>query len=397
MKNDQVLKYVDANYVLSLTRDMIRIPSESAKRERSKDRSPLIRLIEEQLQALGLKTRQITMLEGKPDIYAEIQGAGAGPTLLLTAHAGTVDVTDQAMEAWSSDPFSPDIKDGKLYGVGASDDKSGVAVVIGAVKAILESGAKFKGKLCVLFGTAGEGDPDTNIAMLQRNLFPKVDGIIAIDASDGKIVRQYKGRMWLEFIVHGRSVHACDPEAGINAVDKMYDVIQALKKIRFIDHDDPYLGKVTLTVTSIDAINIVNSVPGKCKITADMRMIPGLTSDDALGRMQAVLENLKRKDKDLNVVMNVLPNTIKEACEIPLEHPLVQAADQAMQEVLGRAEYAPGVMSGEGYFYFKYGLSSIFLGPGSIFNAHQPNEYVEIPRLEEITKVAALATLNYLG
>ncbi len=269
--------------------------------------------------------------------------------------------------------------------------------MIGALKAIAESGIRFNGKISVLISTSGEGEPGGYQELFQENRFPKADAAIIVDASDRKIVRQYKGRMWYEFVVHGKSVHACDPGAGINAIDKMYEVIQALKRIRFTDHDDPVLGKVTFTVTSSDAINIINSVPGKCKITADMRMIPGLTSEIAIGKIQAVLDDLMRKDKDLKVSMSVVHNSIREACEVLLEHPIVLATAQAMEKTVGRAEFTPGIMSGAGYWFMKHGIPAVFFGPGSILDAHMPNEYVEVVRIEEATKIIALVALNYLG
>jgi succinyl-diaminopimelate desuccinylase len=397
MKKDEVLDYLDLDYVVSLTKQLIRIPSETARKERSKDRAPLVTLIDEQFKPLGLETKHLTVVEGRPNIYAEITGDRGGPTLVLQAHAGTVDVSDMNMELWTSDPFEPEIRDGKLYGLGSSDDKGGVAAVIGVVKAIVESGIGFNGKIGVLILTHGEGEPGGTRQLIQQNLFPKADANICVDASDRKIVTQYKGMMYYEFVVHGKFVHCSMPEKGINAAEKMCEVIRALKDIRFTEHDDPVLGKVDFTVTSIDCINIRNSVPGRCKMTADMRMIPGLTSEQAKGKIQAVLDNLTRNDKELNVVMNVVPDFIREACGLPLDHPIVQATAQAMEKIVGQAEYTPGVMSGSGFWLLQHGIPSVFFGPGNIAVSHMPNEYTEVPRLEEATKIIALAALNYLG
>jgi succinyl-diaminopimelate desuccinylase len=399
MKKEDVLSYVDSNYVLSLTQEMVRIPTESpGETGRSKDRTPIVNLMSEHLKALGLKPNLVTVLEGRPNIIAEVKGNQEGPTLMMYSHAATIEVTDAHREQWLCDPFGAEIKDGKLYGVGSSDTKSGLAGVIGAVKAIIESGIPFKGKIILLLATGGEGGapggPDT---LLEHNLLPKADGAILADSSDRKIVNTFKGRMLFEFVTHGKSVHSSDPKLGINAVDKMIEVVQALKKTKFVDRADPVLGEVTFTITGIEAISFKTSIPSRCSLNADMRLIPGLTSDQVVKRIQEVLDGLMRDDKELKVSVKIPRNAIKEAAFTPLENPVVQAMAKAMEKVVGRAEFLPGTMSTGAHYFLKAGIPCVFFGPGSILNAHRPNEYVDLPRIEEATKIYLLTALNFLG
>lgn len=400
MEKDEVLKYVDQNYVLSLTRQLIRIPSESrTERERSKDRTPLVNLITGQFKALGLEPKLVTLVEGRPNIVVEIKGDREGPTLLMNSHADTVEVTDADMEVWPFDPFAADIKEGKLYGAGASNAKSGVASAIGAVKAIVESGIKFGGKIIIILVTATEsGSPGGIVSMKQQNILPKADGAILADGSDLKIIRSFKGMEKFEFVVQGKSVHVSTPELGINAIEKMIEVIQALKQTRFTETDDPDLGKVTFTPTSFEAINILKlSIPGKSRVFADMRLIPGITTKQAAKKVQEVLDDLMRKDKELNVTMSVIPIAIREAGATPLEDPIVQATAKAMEKVVGQAEYAPGVMATGAMWFLEAGIPAIFFGPGNVLMAPMANEYVDVARLGEATKIYALAALNFLG
>ena len=399
MKQEDMLNYLDLDYVTSMTRKLIRIPTESpGQNERSKDRTPLINLISEQFKALGLAPKPLTVLEERPNIYAEIEGRKPGPTLILYAHTDTIDLSEAHMKKWEFDPFGGEIKDDRIYGVGAADTKGGAAGVLGTAKAIVTSGLDFNGKIIVLFATAAEAAAQGGASTLAKhNLLPKADGAILADSSNRQIVRTFKGRAWFEFIVHGKSVHSSTPELGINAVDKMVDVIQALKKIRFSDSHDPDLGAITLAVTSIDGRNVGSSIPGTCRITADLRTIPGYTADEAQKKIQVVLDDLMQKDKDMNVVMNILPNSIKRSVLTPLEDPIVRATAKAMEDVLGKVEYLPGVMSTGAIYFLDSGIPTVFFGPGSIFNAHMPNEYVEVARLEEAAKIYILAALNFLG
>ncbi len=399
MKKEDVLDYVDPNYVLSLTQQLIRIPSESTgQNERSKDRGPLVALIQEQFKTLGLETKLMTVIEGRPNIVVELKGQGDGKTLMIFSHADTIEVTDLHMKMWHTDPFEGRLKDGKLYGVGSADTKGGVASVIGAVKAIVESGTKFNGKIIVLFQTYGESAAPGGIKeLVKHDLFPKADGAIIADASDRKIIKKFKGRMWLEFVVFGKSAHACEPEAGINAIEKAIKVIEGFKRTRFTEHTDPDLGETRMTLTGIEAMSVPSSIPGRCRLVFDMRWIPGITSSQLLKKIQDVLESLMKDDQELKVVMSVFPGSIKEVCETPANDPIVLAIARAMEKVLGKVEYFPGIMTTGASTFWSKNIPVVFFGPGSIFNAHVPNEHIEVTRLEEATKIYIMTALNFLG
>ena len=230
MKKEDVLSYIDSDYVVSMTQKLIRIPTESPAPKERDDRTPLVNLITEEFKAMGLETKLLTVVEGRPNLFAEIEGQGPGPTFMFYSHTDSIEITDAHMKMWETDPFGGDIKDGRVYGAGSADTKGGVAGVLGAVKAIKASGIKFGGKIVILFSTAAESAaPGGPLSLIKENMLPKADGAILADSSNRQIVRTFKGRVWFEITVHGKSAHACDPDMGINAVDKMYDVIQALK------------------------------------------------------------------------------------------------------------------------------------------------------------------------
>ena len=399
MNPNDVLKYIDSSYVQSLSQQLVRIPTESpGENERSKDRTPIIELIHEHLEALGLKPGLLTVIKERPNIIAEIAGSAEGPTLLLYSHSDTIEVTEDHREIWICDPFGGEVRDGKLHGIGSADTKGGLASVVGAVKAIIESGIKFRGKIILLFSTAGEGGaPGGHVTLLKHNLMPKADGAILADSSDLKIVRTFKGRVWFEFIVHGKSAHASDPKLGINAVDKMYDVVRALKKLKFTGKGESDLGDATFTVTGIEAINPITTVPAKCRLTVDMRLIPGVTPEKVAKKIEGTLKRLMKKDNELNVSMKTLPNSIKKATLTPMENSIVQATAKAMEDVVGEAEFLPGTMSTGASYFLEAGIPCVFFGPGAITNAHMPNEYVDLPQIEKATKIYALAALNFLG
>jgi len=401
---NSVLSYIDPDYVVSLTQKLVRIPSESpAIKERSMDRTAITELIVNELKSFGLEPELFTLLEGRPNIAAWLHGSQPGPTYMLYTHCDTGVVPDSEMPDWDHDPFGGEIIDGKLYGRGAADTKGGVAGIIAAAKAIVESGVKFKGTLIVLISTASEaGSPGGVVDMVKTGMLGSgrfnTDAAIVADCSNRQIVRYFKGRVWHEFKIKGKPVHACEPDVGINAVEKACRVIEALKQADFLKESHDYLGHCTLTVTNIEGGTALNAVPGRCRFTTDLRIVPGQTVAGVTAKMQELLDSLMKEDPQLKVEVNILPNAVKDIIEIPEDSKVVQTAVRAMEQVLGKAEFMPGVESpGAVTFFTKAGIPAIFFGPGSIWDAHIPNESILLSRLGEMAKIYALAALEFLG
>lgn len=404
MDKKAVLKHIDSDYVVSLTQKLIRIPSESpAIHDRSKDRAPIVRFIVDEFKSMGLSPELVTILEGRPNIALWIEGSKPGPRYMLYTHCDTGVVPDNELPDWQHDPFGGQIIDGRLYGRGAADTKGGVAGIIAATRAIVESGVKFRGTLLILISTSSEaGSPGGVVDMVKKGMLGNgrfaTDGAIVADCSNRQIVRYFKGRVWHQFTVRGKAVHACEPHVGINAVEKACNVIAALKKADFLKYSHDYLGNCTLVVTNISGGTALNAVPGKCIFKTDIRIVPGQTVAGVTAEMQEMLNRLMSEDKDLHVELEILPNAVKDIIEIPEEEKVVQTAVQAMQDVLGKAEFMPGVESPGAVTYFtQAGIPAIFFGPGSIWDAHVPNESIEISRLGEMAGIYALAALHYLG
>lgn len=405
MDKISVLSYIDPDYVVSLTQKLVRIPSESpAIKERSRNRTDIVELIVNEFKSMGLNPELFTILEGRPNIAVWLHGSQPGPTYMLYSHCDTGVVPDNEMPDWDYDPFGGEIIDGQLYGRGAADTKGGVAGIIAATKAIVESGVKFKGTLIVLISTASEaGSPGGVVDMVKTGMMGNSgkfnpDAAIVADCSDRKIVRFFKGRVWHEFKIKGKPVHACEPDAGINAIEKASTVIAALKKADFLKESHDYLGHCTLAVTNIEGGTALNAVPGRCRFTTDMRIVPGQTVAGLTAKMQAMLESLMKEDPELQVELNILPNAVKDIIEIPEDSKVVETAYKAMEQVLGKAEFMPGVESpGAVTFFTQANIPAIFFGPGSIWKAHIPNESIELSRLDQMAKIYALAALNFLG
>ncbi len=134
---DEVLRRLDDGCTVRLSEEMIAIPSVTG------DEEALALYIEEKLESYGMETELQYVADGRPNVYAVMKGGGPGRSLNYNAHTDTVPPGD----GWDTDPFKAVIRDGKLYGRGACDMKTGIACALNMFQAIADAGAEFSGEL----------------------------------------------------------------------------------------------------------------------------------------------------------------------------------------------------------------------------------------------------------
>lgn len=208
--------------------------------------------------------------------------------LLYDAHIDHVDIGDE--EAWPYPPLEPTIRDGTLFGLGASDDKGALAAIVygGAMAAALN----LTGDCTVnIMGATLEEDAE-GFAMrhlLEEDGFPAPDAVIIAEASDLVLRRGHRGRCEVRVRVRGEAAHASTPELGTNAILSMRPVLDAIEKMAPSLPIDPVLGQGTQVVTVISSPPTPNSVPGWCELTLDRRLTPGETTESVLADIRDVV------------------------------------------------------------------------------------------------------------
>jgi acetylornithine deacetylase/succinyl-diaminopimelate desuccinylase-like protein len=133
---------------------------------------------------------------------------------------------------------------------------------------------------------------------------------------------------------------------------------------------------------------------GPRKVSDERRTICLETLPPNIVQPLTALDVIIKARHSVRAFSSILPS---QAGFTPLENPVVQAMAKTMEKVVGRAEFLQGTMSTGAYYFLQAGIPCVFFGPGSILNAHKPNEYVDLPRIEEATKIYLLTALNFLG
>jgi succinyl-diaminopimelate desuccinylase len=377
---------------IQLLKDMLRLKSVNPPG----DEEPVARLIASVLQHNGIEAEVKTLDRNRANVVARIPGNGRKKSLVFSGHMDTVPPGDIP---WEFDPYEAMEQDGKIYGRGASDMKSGLAAMVMALVEIAQSGAELQGDL-ILAATAGEEvDCLGAHAMVKDGLLDGVGAMVIGEPSSGEIFVAHKGALWLEVTAFGKTAHGSMPEQGSNAIEHINRFINALREeFRFQFERDHLLGEPTLNLSVIAGGVKTNVVPDACRLQIDIRTVPGQNHQAILADIQSIMSGLEEQS-DARYEVTVLND--KPSVRTQVEQEIVGLAAAAGQELFAR-EFQPG---GVRYFtdasVFVPGsggdLPVIVYGPGDEKLAHQPNEYVEIAKYMEAVRFYRELALRYLA
>lgn len=322
---------------------------------------------------------------------------GHGPkTLAIDAHIDTVDTGD--LSQWELDPFSGAIRDGKVFGRGAVDQKGGAAAMITGGRILKEMG--YDGRYSVYFTfTIMEEDCDGlcwKYLIEEENLVP--DAVCITEPTNLGVYRGHRGRMEVEVYFSGLSAHGSAPERGDNAIYKGSRAALEIEQLHHRLRTDDFLGKGSVAVTYFSSQSpSLCAIPDGCKLHLDRRLTWGETMDSAI---QEIVEAV---GQDARVVVpNYDRPSYKGAVftqdkyfptwKLAEEHPLVQAGARTAEAVLGEPPridkwvFSTNAVAICG----RHEIPCIGFGPGNEVLAHAPNEHIPIDHLEKASAFYAL-------
>jgi acetylornithine deacetylase/succinyl-diaminopimelate desuccinylase family protein len=357
--------------VTRLLCELVAIPSHGGEEQ------AVIRYLVDRFDRQGIPCRMSEM-EGVPiNVIAEI---GAGPrVLVLNSHHDTVPPGDPAL--WFTDPLTPVVKDGKVYGRGAEDAKGCLAAMIVAFETLAARREALPVRV-VLMAVGGEerGGLGTKVEAA-RGL--RADAAIIGESTGLVPLIAHKGVLRLEVEVTGKAAHASDPEAGVNAIVAMARIVLALEGLaaEIRRRAEAYTGKASLVVSTIGGGVALNVVPARCVISIDRRVLPTETEADANREIVETATRALPAGAGARVEVRkvrFVPPSITDASS-----PIVAAAEEAATAVLGRSVRAAGFTAtcDMTYLVNDAKIPTIILGPDSIELAHQANECISIEQM----------------
>ena len=334
----------ESNDAISLLQQLIAIPSMSKDEKVAADY--LEQYIEEKGYIVSRKENNIWLLN--PGFDAK------RPTILLNSHIDTV----KPVSAWVRNPFSPDIENDKLFGLGSNDAGASVVSLLHAFFYLTKNQQAYN----IIFAASAEEEISgkNGLESLLKEL-PKIDFAIVGEPTKMNMAVAEKGLMVLDCTVRGVAGHAARDE-GDNAIYKAMSVIDWFRTYQFSKKSD-LLGAVKLSVTQINAGTQHNVVPDTCTFVVDVRSNEMYSNDEILSEI--------RQNVDCEVQAR---STRLSSTATPLNHPIVKRGKE-----LHRSIYGSPTLSDQSLMHFP----SVKMGPGDSARSHTADEYVLLSEIEE--------------
>lgn len=369
----------------TLSQDAVRILKRLVSFDTVSSRSnlALIADVESYLAELGVTSRVLMNAEGtKANLWATVGPCVEGGVVL----SGHTDVVPVEGQLWSSEPFSLEQRDGRLYGRGASDMKGFLAVALATVPAFLA--ADMVAPVHLAFSYDEEigclGAPELIDFILAEGIRPAA--VIVGEPTMMRTVVSHKSVHVYEVVVTGKEAHSSLAAEGVSAIMAAIELLAALNAIALDEermHRDAQFEPAwsTLTVGTITGGAAANILAGECRFTFDLRCLPGR---DAAMVLAPFHEAVRRVDQRLAAFGEATGVSVAEIAHVPwLAREEGGVAEALATSLTGTNEDGLAVAYGAEAGQFQgAGFSTVICGPGSIEQAHRADEYVDVSQIE---------------
>jgi acetylornithine deacetylase len=336
--------------------------------------------LEEFFRDLGVPCERQTIAPERDNIVARANLPGAKRTILWEAHQDTVPTDNMTI-----DPFGAQIENGRLYGRGACDIKGGMAAMLAAFARLVRQ--QPKGAANVIM--ACSVDEEHTFLGVQRLVQDRLGADMAVVAEPTQleIVNAHKGVVRWNLEASGRSCHSSSPEKGVNAIYNMGQVLIAIQQFAEVLRSskvDRQLGPPTLSVGRIDGGTSVNTVPDRCRIEVDRRVIPG---EDPLAVPGQLVSYLKQT-AGVKVPFECSKPWLQAPALSSLgSEDLVMRLGKAIDAVKGSHRVVTVPYGTDASTIAQAGIPAVVFGPGDIARAHTCDEWVPLDEVEEASEI----------
>ena len=329
---------------VELLKKLIATPSVSRNEKDAAD------IMEQTIRSYGFKTqREANNLWIIDPHYDESR-----PTLLLNAHIDTV----KPVASWSRDPFSPDVEDGVLYGLGSNDCGGGLCSLLQIFRMLTEKPQSYN---LIYLASAEEEVSGKDGITRALPLLPHIDLAIVGEPTGMNPAVAEKGLMVLDVIAHGKSGHAARNE-GVNAIYEALDDMRWIRDYKF-EKVSEFLGPTKMTLTVVNAGTQHNVIPDKCTMLVDIRTNEFYDNEEVY---EFIRQHLKSEVKAYSFRL--------KSSRIDPEHPLIRKC-----VTMGMKPFGSPTLSDQALMHFP----SFKLGPGESSRSHSANEFIRISEIRD--------------
>lgn len=373
---------------IQILKDIVNIDSTNGHEEQ------VANYLQKLLAEHGIESEKVKYDVDRASLVSEI-GSSDEKFLAFSGHMDVVDAGD--VSKWKFPPFEATEHEGKIYGRGATDMKSGLAAMIIAMIELHEEKQKLNGKIRLL-ATVGEEVGELGAEQLtQKGYADDLDGLIIGEPSGHRIVYAHKGSINYTVKSTGKNAHSSMPEFGVNAIDNLLLFYNEVEKfVKSIDATNEILGDFIHNVTVIDGGNQVNSIPEKAQLQGNIRSIPEMDNETVKQVLVKIINKLnKQENMNLELIFDYDKQPVFSDKNSDLVHIAKSVASDIVKEEIPLLGIS-GTTDAAEFTKAKKEFPVIIFGPGNE-TPHQVNENVSIENYLEMVDVYKRIATEFLS
>jgi acetylornithine deacetylase len=388
--NTMTLKF-DSDFTLKTLVDLVQINSVNpVLSPGGKGEKEIGTYVADTLNQLGLSVQTYEVKPGRVNVVGTLKGSGGGRSLLLNAHMDTVGV-----EGMTIDPFGAEIRDGRLYGRGAQDMKGSLAAMMGAAKALVDSGLELAGDLLI---TAVADEEHASIGMDDLVKHVTADAAIVTEPTNLTLCRAHRGFIWFDVETFGKAAHGSRFQEGIDANMRMGRFLAQLDKLeQELRQRPPHLlvGPPSLHAARLQGGSEVSIYAAHCLLQIERRTCPGETTDQATAELQTIIDVLAGEDPTFKATVKAAFQ--RSPFEVEDDARIVQALESVIADRIGEKP----IHTGQSFWtdaaiLADAGIETVLIGPTGA-GLHSEVEWVDIQSVMDLTQILAETAVGYCG
>jgi acetylornithine deacetylase/succinyl-diaminopimelate desuccinylase family protein len=354
---------------------------------------PVVQYLAHRLERAGATLQYQYVEPDKPNLLATLD-FGPGKTLCFNTHTDVNGVTGQA---WSSDPWSPLVRDGLVWGRGACDAKGALAAMLCAMERLAANPAGLSGRLVLTAVMGEEAGGIGSLHLVQQGFH--ADGAVVGEPTQNEVLCAHKGTFMRRVTLHGKGAHSGRPELGVNAISAAATLVAIWDQLhaKLLARPHPLVGPASATVTLIDGGTRQNTIPDRCSLLLDRRLVPGENHDQARTELAVALAEVQARHPSIRIeppveVVATVPS------ETNLSAAIVTAALAARSAVSLREARPGGFSAGcdMSKLVLHAGIPTVICGPGNLSEAHAPDEFVSVQAVQEAEEIYCRIATRFL-
>ncbi|MBY8997996.1 MAG: ArgE/DapE family deacylase [Candidatus Thorarchaeota archaeon] len=346
--------------------------------------------------------------KNRPNVATTLTGSGDGRSICLTGHVDVV--SPEPLEGWTRDPWGGEVEDDLLYGRGSGDMKAGIAAMFIAVQAIQEQDVELMGDV-QLETTIEEEDGGVGGNLFLRLVRPKVDAAINPEPTMHNLGVASGGVMYFRVTVKGVPAHAATAHFGVNAIEKMMLVVNALRDLnskrqrttsfKIVEESDPRMkGHVTtINIGTISSGDWPSTVPAKAILESRIGWPPGETREEVQKQVEEAVSEVTKSDPWLSENPPIVDwfGWYARPHVLDLESDFIHLMKRNITEVVGvTPKFAGGSAGLDTRFFAHRSIPAVTFGPETQ-RIHSFDEWVSIESTLKTAETIATTLIDWCG